>query len=73
MTVEPEDKKFSLSIWLRQPARKIRMENVSGYALDDLANAMASERWTEVHGRTKAGGVVVIPASNVAYIEAVEL
>jgi len=73
MTVVPEDKKYSLSIWLRQPARKIRMANCDDRALDSVASALRNGDKAEIHGPTKAGAFVVIPASNIAYMEAIEL
>lgn len=73
MTLVPEDKKFSLSIWLRQPARKIRMANCTEDELNTIATVLRSGDKAEIHGPTKAGAFVVIPAGNVAYVEAVEL
>ena len=64
------NRKYHMTVGLRQPNRKVRLGVATEQELNDVASAMSSASFTELHGTTKAGSIIVIPASNVAYVEA---
>lgn len=67
----PETRKYGLNIWLRHPARKIRMTGATEADVQQFVDVLKEGDRAVLYGPTKAGNFVVIPAGNVAYVEAV--
>lgn len=72
MTVTPEPIRWRVIVGLKQPNRKIRITGtLTDNEAGDLKQMMESQSWTTLSGPIAGGNFIVIPSSNVAYVELV--